>query len=494
MNRKALSFLTALLLTAAPALSGCSGAANEEFSEATAPTSAAVSEPVTLEFWGRWEEANPQIAETIAEFQAEHPGIKVNYSTIPFAQYVAQLQTAISGGDLPDIFGSHPSLPTYQLSQLDIIHPIDDLITDEVQSEFFEGTWSEGETTLDGNVYSIPLFNPKRAAMELFYNKSVLTKAGLTEADIPKTWDELVTFSRKVKEGTNGEAYGVVMGIKASSLAASIVQQMATAIKPEVVPSTSIPINYKTGLYEINSPSIVETLEYFKLLYDQELLHPNSLVMNMTEGAALMISGQAALLFDGAYEATKLPADQLDNFGVAPLPTKDGKKQYFAYNGGAATAALFVAKTTKHYEETKLFLQYLMDHLYPKLVRDGVEYSPVTAQNEETEVTHLIAKKGLALQNETVILVPRPYVKNSATIDVAKETSGKLPKTTLLNVIEGYLSGQIQDISAELTAINEEANKVRDSAIKKLAAEGVAVSLEDYQFSDWVPLQPYTGQ
>jgi ABC-type sugar transport system, periplasmic component len=498
MNRNKFILLPLLLALALTiALSGCSGSdsnANKNGNasgkgEAAATTGAdSGKDPVTLEVWGRWEEMTSQINETISEFQQQYPYITVKYATVPAAQYVAQVQAAISGNTLPDLFGYNPAISTTQLSNLGVIQPINDVLTEEEKAEYYKGTWSQGYTVVNEDTYAFPLFNPMRPSMVMYYNKAALKEAGLTEADIPKTWDGLYEFSKKVKENTGGKIYGLVVGIKPQSFLSGVIMQMATAVKPEVSPADSF--NYKTGKYEFNSPGIVQGLELFKKLQDEKLLHPNSLLMSYREGTSMMEAGQAVLTMDGSFLGSQLNKDKLDNYGAAPLPTLDGKPQYAAFQG-ESRVSLYVAKSTKHFEEAKLFLQFLKEHLYPKLVRDGIEYSPIPAVNEATKVENPIAEQALKIQSETFKLIPRPFERNQETLKVVVETSGKMPKQTLSDVIEGYLTGQIQDVNQVLTQLTEESNKVFESAIEKVRSEGGNVSPSDYAFEDWQPFTPY---
>lgn len=483
-----LSSLAMLLLAA------CSSNQSTTDSHAANNTQGATSSPtaevkqVELEVWGRWEEMLGQMEETIAEFQQQHPHIKVKYTNVPGSQYVAQIQAAISGNTLPDIIGYHQSIPTSLLVNLDVLHPLDDVLTAEQKAEYYEGTWSEGYTLIDGQTYAIPVFNPKRPAMMLYYNKEALHAAGLTEDDIPATWDELYSFSKQVQQNTDGKLYGLVIGVKELSFLSGAISQMATAITPDVSPTDLF--NYRTGQYEYHAQGIVQGLELFKKLQDEKLLHPSSLVMSFREGTALMEEGQAVLTIDGSFYASQLNADKLGSFGVAPLPTKDGKPQYAAFQG-ESRVAFYVSKHTEHYEETKLFLQFIKEHLYPKLVADGVEYSPLPAVNEATTINHPVAAEALRIQDEVSLLIPRPFERNADSLKVVLETSGKLPKTTLGNIAEGYLTGQIKDVEAALLELSQQANQVLEEGIAKVNAAGGSITLDDYAFADWVPYQPY---
>ncbi|MNI25292.1 putative arabinose-binding protein precursor [compost metagenome] len=494
MKRKFSVLGLILIIALTTILSACSGsgADSTDSAESSSPDSKGSSKkPVTIEFWGRWDAATQYINETIESFQKEHPHITVKYSLVPTNQYVQQLQSAISGNNLPDIFANYAQLPTYQLEKMNVLHPLNELFTQAERDSYYNGVWSEGSTVINGEIYAIPLYSPLRPGMVMYYNKALMTTAGLTEADVPKTWDELYTFSKKVKEATNGAAYGLVTGVKALSFLPYAISQMATAVSPEVISNVLGPFNYLTGKYEFNSEGLVKSLEYFKKLQDEKLLHPNSIVMNFREGTGLFEAGKAALTIDGAFYAPQLPKELWSQIGVAPVPTMDGKPQYVAYSGGSGDS-FHVSKSTKNFAEVKLFIKYMTEHLHKKTAAAGISYSPIKSQNENLIFGNPVAQQALKVENSQFVLVPRPFEKNAATLKVSTEMSGKLPQLTLASLTEGYLSGQIKDIRQALTQLSDETNKLFEATIKKVQDAGEKVSKDDYIYPDWKPFENYT--
>lgn len=494
MKRKFSASALIFVLALTAILSACTGkVANNPSQSGTSDSGSAngsTEKPVTIEFWGRWDAATDYINETIEAFQEENPSITVKYTLVPSNQYVQQLQSAMSGGNLPDIFANNQQLPTYQLENMNVLHSLNDLFTEEEKASYYDGVWSAGETVIDGEIYAIPFYSPMRPGMVMYYNKAVIEQAGLSEADVPKTWDELYAFSKKIKEATNGEAYGMVVGVKALSFLPYAIAQMATAITPEVSSSVVAPFNYKTGKYEFNSEGLVQSFEFMKKLQDEKLLHPNSIVMNFREATGLFEAGKAALTIDGVFYAPQLPAELLDQIGTASVPTKDGKPQYSTYMGGASES-FHVSKETKHYEEVKKFIKYMTQHLHVKTAEAGIAYSPIVSQNENLTINNEVAKQGLKIESEMFKLLPRPFERNVETLQVSTEMSGKMPQITLASITEGYLSGQIKDVREALTQLTEEVNKLFDNAKKKIRDTGGNISDGDYMFPDWKPFEPY---
>ncbi|MBD2848144.1 sugar ABC transporter substrate-binding protein [Paenibacillus sp. IB182496] len=450
-------------------------------------------EEVTLTFWSRWPESQPVFEQAIQEFEDLHPNIHISFPSIASSQYSAQLQAAVASNDLPDIFSNHASIPTDQLVQLGLIRDLNDLFPPEKKAAFYEGTWTEGFTTMDGNVYALPHFTPRRFANVMFYNLDVLEQAGLTEADVPASWSELEEVGGKIRRATEG-VYPLILGIKTDWLMNGLIGQMGSAINPDVLPNDTAysGFNYQTGTYEQDSAGIVQTMEFIKQLQEEKLLHPNSLVIDYREASALFAGGQAAFVIDGTFLTSELQKNnQFDRFGVAPLPTKDGKPQYYAFQG-ETKAAVHVSKQTKHYEEVKLFLSFYMDRIYALQMEEGIEGSPIIAQNEALPSDNAQFKQAQTIQDETFILSPHQYSRNLATIQVHTELNGKKPKENYGKILEGYLAGQIPNVETALGQLAADYNAALEASIAKVAAGGTSVSLDDYTFPNWVPFEPYT--
>ncbi|MBB6735415.1 ABC transporter substrate-binding protein [Cohnella zeiphila] len=457
---------------------------------AAADTASGSKAPVTITYWSRWPESRQAIEQTIADFEKDYPNIHVDFPDIVSSQYPAQLQAAISSNSLPDIFANSNAVPIDQLNRLGLIHNLDDVLTDERKQQFYDGTWTEGYTTLDGSVYALPHFTPRRYSHMLYYNKDVLAKAGLTENDVPKSWEDLEKVGEKIRQ-VGSDVYPLILGIKTDWLVTGYIGQMATAIKPEVVPNDGF--NLKTGQYEFDSPGYVESVEFLKKLQDEKLLHPNSLVIDYREASSLFAAGKAAFVIDGTFLSSELQQNnKFNDFGVAPLPTKDGKPSYYAFQG-ETKATVHVSKNTKHYEEVKLFLNYYMDHFYVNQLKLGVEGSPIVEQNKTTQVDNPQFLQAQDIQDKAFILSPHPYTRNKAAVQVNTELNGKKPKENVGQIVEGYLAGQVTDLKGQLAQLSAGYNQALKESIDKVSRSGAKISATDYQFPNWTPFEPYTS-
>ncbi|MGH3504271.1 MAG: ABC transporter substrate-binding protein [Nocardioidaceae bacterium] len=121
--------------------------------------------------------------------------VKLHY--IPNADYIngSKLQTAFSAGKGPDIFLISPGdfLRYYNGGVLQDLTPY---MSDEAQKDFFPNVM--GTRTVDGKIYGLPM---EVEPMAFYYDKKAWEKVGLSEGDIPATWDDLLNVAGRLKKG-----------------------------------------------------------------------------------------------------------------------------------------------------------------------------------------------------------------------------------------------------------------------------------------------------
>jgi multiple sugar transport system substrate-binding protein len=133
-------------------------------------------EQVTLTYWGLWE---PQsvMQSVIANYEAENPGVKINYSMQSPKNYRARLQAAISQGTPPDIVRIHNTwLPILK----DSLSPSADMLN---LDDYYPVV--SQDLMIAGRVYAIPLMID---GLALYYNEDIFQQAGLTP---PTDWNAL---------------------------------------------------------------------------------------------------------------------------------------------------------------------------------------------------------------------------------------------------------------------------------------------------------------
>ena len=153
----------------------------------------------TIKFWAMGSEAE-FVIKLISEFEKQNPDIKVLVQQMPWTAAQEKLITAVASDNTPDLCQlGNTWIP--QFAALNSITPLDELIgkSSSIKKEnYFEGIWETN--VIDNKVYGIPWYTDTRL---MFYRKDVFEKAGYNHP--PKTWEELLDLSRKIKALYKGE-------------------------------------------------------------------------------------------------------------------------------------------------------------------------------------------------------------------------------------------------------------------------------------------------
>ena len=123
--------------------------------------------------------------EMIAEFEAANPGITMTIEIIPWNNRETKMLTAIAANSGPDIMYLNTDI--LKLFQAyGVLAPITDYVSDETLAEY-EQSLLDGSVLLDGELYGLPCLIDLGTPC---YNLDLLAEIGMTEEDLPTTWDE----------------------------------------------------------------------------------------------------------------------------------------------------------------------------------------------------------------------------------------------------------------------------------------------------------------
>jgi len=161
---------------------------------------------VALTYWGLWEPVN--VMETIiAEYQKNHPKIKISYSQESPQDYRERLQSAFARGEGPDIFRFHHTWVPMLKSELALLPT--EMIEEEDYYPVVAKNLKRGES-----FYGVPLMIDTLA---LFINDDIFRAAGKTP---PATWEEfqkvaleLTVRDERGRIQTAGAALGITDNI-----------------------------------------------------------------------------------------------------------------------------------------------------------------------------------------------------------------------------------------------------------------------------------------
>lgn len=286
-----------------------------------AQTPVRAQEPVTIRFWTT-DEGN--YSAMVEQFEAEHPDITVETQFVgDYDDMAARMQTAIVGGDLPDVaqVGQRYGIP--QMVDAGVVIPASDYLSEEDIDDILPGLWSR--YTYRGDLWAVPF---ESSTPGLWYNATMMEEAGI-EAP-PETWEELVTAAEAMTLDTDGDGEIDQWGF-------GINDDTPWYQRPMVLQAGGTLVA-EDGTVTVNSPEAVEMLTFF-----QEAVHTNQISPPLGQQTARtdFTAGAYGMFFNSTASRVALQEEVGDRFelGVAFLPMQDQRAVGVGGNALIAVAA-----------------------------------------------------------------------------------------------------------------------------------------------------------
>lgn len=282
-------------------------------------------EVVEIDFWHHYPSGTGAeiMTEVLNDFMATHPNIKVNELGLGLGEQSEKLVPALVAGTAPDIM-VYDLATVQERAMKGQTMCLDDYVAASGMdtSVFFPATLDC--CTYDGKLYGLPYMTDTRV---LFYNKDHFRAAGLDPENPPKTWDEVLEYTKKLNlTDENGEPTQVGF----------------STVWWEIAPWTmgwTFGADYwdADGNPTLDTPEMLEALNYvkeltavvgedaFQKLYDA----------SMATGVSPFTNGTVSMCiqFNGFCSTLETYAPDLD-YGVALIPTKDGVNYKSSWGAG----------------------------------------------------------------------------------------------------------------------------------------------------------------
>ena len=261
-------------------------------------------EDMTLEFW-----VQVELAETYQKwcdaYTALHSNIKFNITQGSNEDHFKKLGMALPAGSGPHLFHMHNSFIDQFMVNLKpydpAVFPLDDLREDYIFVD---------ESLYGGNMYYQGL-----AVMScgVFYNKQMWADAGLTENDIPKTWDELAEVAQKLTQyDENGNV--TVAGFNYNEMS---MEYLITALHYHL----GVPMFGADGRTPVFNDGFKKCVEWLRDLYTEKKVGSVELPMSILSFS----QGTSAMTYIGTWFGNWMKVNAPDiEYGFFILPSVDG--------------------------------------------------------------------------------------------------------------------------------------------------------------------------
>jgi raffinose/stachyose/melibiose transport system substrate-binding protein len=289
----------------------------------------------------------------------EETGIHVDYQIIPADQYFNILQTKLNTGEGPDIFGGQSGV-----SDLQIIYDVEKNAVDLSGEEWVsrEDPKSLAETTLNGKIYGLTIWDTRGGIFDVVYNKQIFADLGLS---IPTTYDEFKAVCLAIQEAGITPIFEPV----ADGWHHVLWFPELGARYEEVTPGLAAALNANETVFADNATMLL-VLEQLKEMYALGFFGEFTLSDQGSDTAEMLATGQYAM----SLSVLSLPASierdfsvPADQFGFFVMPLADNQN----LNANPGGPSKFIYSGSSHIEEAKAYfnfltrpenLQYLLDN------------------------------------------------------------------------------------------------------------------------------------
>lgn len=235
-------------------------------------------------------------------FMEEYPDVTVNVTPVDWGQAVAKLQTAIGGGQTPDI----SQMGTDMMAQFAATGALEAVPGNFSADDYYESAWNT--SVVDGTVYGVPWYVETRV---LYLRTDLAEEAGISEP--PASWDDLKAAAKAMQEEAGAE-WGISLGSKNWQ---------------EWLPfawSNGAQVMGEDGSFTLDSPEMIESLTYYDSFFEEGLT-PRSVPEGFDITPAF-VSGTHPMFVSGPWHLGLIEeagGTELEGkWDVAPLPGKDG--------------------------------------------------------------------------------------------------------------------------------------------------------------------------
>ena len=331
--------------------------------------------------------ANPQMqtaARLIDSFYADHPGIKVEFQTLPENQLRPAVlrDVATNSGQFDVVMIGAYEVPLW--AQQDwLVNLSDEHVADDPDWKVDDLlTPIRNLVSYDGDLFATPFYG---SSSFMFYRKDLFEAAGLTMPEQP-TWEQIAEFAAKLDDDANNVSGICLRGIPGWG------QSLA--------PLTTV-INTFGGRWfdeswepQLSSEKSREAIEFYINLI-REHGQPDAASSGWAECLQLFSQGRTAMWYDDTVFAgpvlDQAAPDVKDHIGFAMAPVKETDASGWLWAWGLA-----VPKTSRHQDEAWDLVSWLTSQEYIQLAGEKAGWGtvPPGSRTSTYEIPEYVAATG----------------------------------------------------------------------------------------------------
>ena len=271
-------------------------------------------------------------------------GTQVKLTVIPAGQFVTKFATAVAGGSAPDVV----AIDLIYVPSFAAADQMTDL-TDLAKALPYAKTLSPSHVRLaiyEGKQYAVP-FSAEGSV--LIYNKDLFKKAGLDPNKPPKNFAELEDYAKKIT-ALGGD-------IKGYYFSGAWAGCNAFTFLPLIWASGGDVLSADGKSATVNTPAVKDALALYRRMWQAGLIPAGAKTDTGTNFLTAFTTGRIGMAGSGAFSIGTLKRDYPKvDFGIAPLPGKNGGSSSFA--GGDSIG---IPKGSKNVQAAWEFIKWCLE-------------------------------------------------------------------------------------------------------------------------------------
>ncbi len=297
-------------------------------------------------FWTlQMSDFSPYMNKVIKEFEEQNPEIKIKWVDVPFSEGEKRTLASVLSDNPPDLINLNPDFSAL-LAQRGALYEIDEQYTGQFNKQIINSLKYEGK------LYSLPWYATSAVTI---YNKKLLSISG---AKMSRTFEDLGKIAPIIKEKTG--AYVLLPNITENDTMLRILNK------------------YGVTALNINSKESIAVFDYFKNLYEKDLIPKESVTQTHREALEKYMAEQIVFFQAGANFLNMIKENApstYKNTDVAPQITGElGQNDFSLMN-------FVIPVRAKHKQEALKFALFLTNY---ENQLELAKLTNVLAVNEET--------------------------------------------------------------------------------------------------------------
>lgn len=326
---------------------------------------------VTLEYFQQKQEVVQVVDDLIKKFEEANPNIEIKQNNVPNAGSVWQMR--ISTNDSPPISTQLPHNPVYRQAAMNGY--MADLTNETFMQRVDEQLLKEN-VEVDGKQYLMPI---ALATLGVYYNVDIFNELGLS---IPKTYDELIKVSEKIK------AAGITPFLFPDKSLAAVRQEAEARLGLDVPNTIQVFEDVLAGKSHITDNMDVRIWAE-RILESRKFGQQDTMGLSSNDAVREFANGKSAMYFQGIWSIVPMKQNNPNlNFDMFPFPAMKAEETKISI---IVDSAIGISSSTEHPDEAKKFIDFMSSPEIVQIYVDATQYPSAVkgVKNNVKEINQL---------------------------------------------------------------------------------------------------------